>query len=101
MVLDVPVMADYCILAIEGKTMYATHGHIYNKDNLPPMMDGDILIHGHTHVLKAENMGNYILLNPGSVSIPKEGNPPTYAILENGIFTIKDFEGNTVREITL
>ena len=53
------------------------------------------------HVLKAENMGNYILLNPGSVSIPKEGNPPTYAILENGIFTIKDFEGNTVREITL
>ena len=101
MVLDFPVMADYCILAIEGKTMYATHGHIYNKDNLPPMMDGDILIHGHTHVLKAENMGNYILLNPGSVSIPKEGNPPTYAILENGIFTIKDFEGNTVREITL
>ncbi len=101
MVLDFPVMADYCILAIEGKTMYATHGHIYNKDNLPPMMDEDILIHGHTHVLKAENMGNYILLNPGSVSIPKEGNPPTYAILENGIFTIKDFEGNTVREITL
>ena len=49
MVLDFPVMADYCILAIEGKTMYATHGHIYNKDNLPPMMDGDILIHGHTH----------------------------------------------------
>ena len=43
MVLDFPVMADYCILAIEGKTMYATHGHIYNKDNLPPMMDGDIL----------------------------------------------------------
>ena len=101
MVLDFPVMADYCILAIDGKTLYATHGHIYNKDNLPPMMDGDILIHGHTHVLKAENMGNYILLNPGSVSIPKEGNPPTYAILENGIFTIKDFEGNTVREITL
>ena len=37
--------------------MYATHGHIYNKDNLPPMMDGDILIHGHTHVLKAEIWG--------------------------------------------
>ena len=46
MVLDFPVMADYCILAIDGKTLYATHGHIYNKDNLPPMMDGDILIHG-------------------------------------------------------
>ena len=63
--------------------------------------EGDILIHGHTHVLKAEQMEGYILLNPGSVSIPKEGNPPTYAVYENGIFTIKDFEGNTVREITL
>lgn len=101
MVLEFPVMADYCILALDGRTFYATHGHIYNKDHLPPMMDGDILIHGHTHVLKAENMGNYILLNPGSVSIPKEGNPPTYAVYENGIFTIKDFEENTVREITL
>ena len=101
MVLEFPVMADYCILAIDGLTFYATHGHVYNENNLPPFCPGDILIHGHTHVLKAENMGNYILLNPGSVSIPKEGNPPTYAVYEDGIFTIKDFEGNTVREITL
>ena len=41
------------------------------------------------------------LLNPGSVSIPKEGNPATYAVLENSIFTIKDFDGNTVREMRL
>ena len=101
MVLEFPVMADYCILNINGKTMYATHGHIYNQNNLPPLMEGDILIHGHTHVLKAEQMDGYILLNPGSVSIPKEGNPPTYAGPENGIFTIKDFEGNTVKSITL
>ena len=65
-------------------------------------MDGDILIHGHTHVLKAEqNMKSYVLLNPGSVSIPKEGNPPTYAIFEDGVFTIKDFEGNIVKSIEL
>ena len=100
MVLDFPVMADYCILAIDGKTLYATHGHIYNKDNLPPMMDGDILIHGHTHVLKAEQKEGYILLNPGSVSIPKEGNPPTYAVLEDKTFTIKDFDGNIIQKQT-
>ena len=57
--------------------------------------------HGHTHVLKAEQMDGYILLNPGSVSIPKEGNPPTYAVLEGNCFTIKDFDGNTVREMRL
>ena len=63
--------------------------------------EGDILIHGHTHVLKAEQMEGYILLNPGSVSIPKEGNPPTYAVLENGVFSIMDFEGNIVKSIVL
>ena len=101
MVLDFPVMADYCILAIDGKTFYATHGHVYNQNNLPPLCQGDILIHGHTHVLKVEQMEGYILLNPGSVSIPKEGNPPTYAVLEDGIFSIKDFQGNIVKSVVL
>ena len=101
MVLEFPVMADYCILSVDGRTFYATHRHIYNQNNLPPLKEGDILIHGHTHVLKAQQMDGYILLNPGSVSIPKEGNPATYAVLENSIFTIKDFDGNTVREMRL
>ena len=101
MVLEFPVMADYCILSVDGRTFYATHGHIYNQDNLPPLQEGDILIHGHTHVLKAQQMDGYILLNPGSVSIPKEGNPATYAVLENSMFTIKDFDGNIVREMRL
>lgn len=101
MVLDFPVMADYCILVIDGRTFYATHGHIYNQDNLPPVKKGDILIHGHTHVLKAEQNEDCILLNPGSVSIPKEGNPPTYAVLADSVFTIKDFSGNTIREMRL
>lgn len=101
MVLEFPVMADYCILAIDGLTFYATHGHVYNENNLPPFCPGDILIHGHTHVLKAEQRENYILLNPGSVSIPKEGNPPTYAVLEDKVFTIKNFDGNIVKEMRL
>lgn len=101
MVLEFPVLAEYCVLVIEGKTFFATHGHVYNTDHLPPLKKGDILIHGHTHVLKAENMGDYIWLNPGSVSIPKEENPHTYAVLENGLFEIKDFDGNVVKSIQL
>ena len=61
MVLEFPVMADYCILSIDGKTLYATHGHVYNQNNLPPLCEGDILIHGHTHVLKAEQMEGCLL----------------------------------------
>ena len=101
MVLDFPVMADYCVLLADGKAIYATHGHVYNEQNLPPFCEGDVLIHGHTHVLKAEHREGYILLNPGSVSIPKDGNIPTYAVLEDGIFTIKGFEGEIVKTLDL
>lgn len=71
MVLEFPVMADYCILSVDGRTFYATHGHIYNQDNLPPLQEGDILIHGHTHVLKAQQMDGYILLNQALFPFPR------------------------------
>ena len=101
MVLEFPVMADYALLMLNGLTFYATHGHVYNQEHLPPMKTGDILIHGHTHLLKAESFGPGYILNPGSVSIPKGGNPATYAILEERKFRILDFEGNAVRELKL
>lgn len=106
MVLEFPILADYGLLVIEGKTFYATHGHVYNQDNLPPMKEGDILVHGHTHLLKAEkadteSCGRITVLNPGSVSIPKGGNPNTYAMLEHGVFTILTLDGETVKEMKL
>ena len=101
MVLEFPVLSDYALFAINGLTIYATHGHIYNKENLLPMQKGDILLHGHTHILTAETFGDITILNPGSVSIPKGGNPPTYALLEDRIFRIMDFDGNIVKEMNL
>ena len=105
MVLQFPILADYALLVLDGKTFYATHGHVFNQDHLPPMQDGDILVHGHTHLLKAEKVetecGTITVLNPGSVSIPKGGNPNTYAILENGVFTIYSLDGEVVKELKL
>lgn len=100
MVLEFPVMADYGFLVLNGLTFYATHGHVYHPENLPPMKKGDILIYGHTHLLRAETFGDYYVVNPGSVSIPKGGNPATYGILEEKVFKILDFEGNTVKTLT-
>ena len=101
MVLQFPVLADYGILIEGGHTFYMSHGHIYNEQNLPPLMDGDIFLYGHTHVLRAEKKGAHTFLNPGSVSLPKEGNIPTYEILEDGVFTIKGFDGTVVKQLTL
>lgn len=96
MVLQFPIMADYAVLEIDGRTIYATHGHIYNENNLPPLPKGDILLHGHTHVPKCAIHEDYICMNPGSVSLPKEDTHHGYMILENGKFFWKDISGENV-----
>jgi len=99
MVLEFPIMADYALLSLDGLTVFATHGHHHNTITPPPLSKGDILLHGHTHVLKIEEFGNAnYYVNPGSVSLPKENNPKTYAVYDNRRIVIKDFDGNTVIE---
>ncbi|MEE1030536.1 MAG: phosphodiesterase [Ruminococcus sp.] len=98
MVLEFPIMADYAVLEHKGKLIYCTHGHVYNEKNQPPLKQGDAILHGHTHVLQAKEVDGIKILNPGSTSIPKEGNPPTYAILQDGIFTIKTFDKEIIKE---
>lgn len=93
MVLDFPVLADYCILPAGERLIYATHGHIYNLKNLPPLAEGDILLHGHTHVPAWTEFGQgNVYLNPGSLSIPKENSPHSYMTLEDGVFYWKDVD---------
>ena len=93
MVLEFPIMAEYCAIADEKRLIYATHGHHFNEKNLPPLHKGDILLCGHTHVPKCTEYPEYIYMNPGSVSIPKEESWHGYMIYENDIFLWKDLQG--------
>lgn len=86
MVLQFPILADYGFLMQEGRTIYLTHGHVINKDKPLPFVKGDILLHGHTHIPACEDCGGFTYLNPGSVSIPKNGTPHSYMTLEDGTF---------------
>ena len=102
MVLSFPILADYAYIAVDGLSILATHGHKLNTETPPPMKEGEILLHGHTHITCYTPFGNSNLyINPGSVSIPKGGNPRTYIIYENRCFTTYDLDGNTTDSITV
>ena len=97
MVLEFPIMADYCYLSLDGLSVFATHGHHHNTTTPPPLRRREILLHGHTHVLTCQQFGNEnYYLNPGSTTYPKEGNPKSYMVYENRSFTVKDFDGNVI-----
>lgn len=93
MVLDFPVLADYCLLESNGHIIFATHGHHHNLQTPPALNSGDVLLHGHTHIPAKDNTAGFWYLNPGSVSIPKENSPHSYMTLEDGEFAWKDLDG--------
>ena len=101
MVLDFPIMADYALLSHGDKLIYFTHGHIHSSEQPPKLKNGDILVHGHTHLSVMEDCGYYTYLNPGSVSLPKEGCPHSYLVFEDGVFTWKDMDGESFKSFEI
>lgn len=72
-----------------GHRIFATHGHRYGvhasletlvqaaKDN-----DCDIALYGHTHCSCNLYAGGMYVMNPGSASCPRDGNPPSFGCLD-------------------
>lgn len=98
LMLDFPILAEYCILYLNGRMIFATHGHHFNEETLPKLKKGDILLNGHFHVPSCTDHGDYIYMNPGSVSIPKENSPHGYILLADEMIEWKDFDGNRYME---
>ncbi|MBC3537695.1 phosphodiesterase [Megasphaera hominis] len=94
MVLNFPIMSESCWIDCGWRMIFATHGHIYNENHLPPLSPGDILLHGHTHVPVWKLLGDdSYYVNPGSVSLPKENSPHSYMTLQDGKLMWKDLDG--------
>ena len=86
MVLPFPCMEDSAQLEVDGMCFHLTHGHHDSPDALPQLEEGSVFLSGHTHV-KLDVVKNGIrCLNPGSVSIPKDGSH-SCLLYEDGVFT--------------
>ena len=52
----------------------------------------DLALYGHTHRPSQETRDGVLLVNPGSTSLPKGGNPPTFGFYADGRFSIHELE---------
>ena len=100
MLLSFPILADYALLSEGERMIFVTHGHLFNNTNPPPLKEGDVLLHGHTHRSACEQHEHYIYCNPGSPTFPFDGHRG-YMILENGTLYWKKLDGETVRELCI
>ncbi len=86
---------DNSVLVSGDKTVFCTHGHIYNQNSMPKTKF-DVIIYGHFHTgfIKEEN--GVIIVNAGSVSLPKDNTKNSYVLLEDGCIYLKDLQGNII-----
>lgn len=100
MLLDFPILSDYTLLVDNGKRFFLTHGHIYNEDRLPKGRF-DCLFYGHTHRWKLERTEHTAVCNTGSITFPKDGNMPTFAIYCDGTVSVHRLDGSRLKELSL
>lgn len=101
MMLEFPILADYCILSVGNRIVFATHGHHYNENQLPLLQQGDVLLHGHTHIPVLEKRDTYILANPGSVTLPKQESVRGYLMLEESLLLLKSLDGTIQKQLLI
>ena len=73
---------------IAGHKIFMTHGHrqrvYYNTDTLyytAEQNGADIALFGHTHVPYLQNENGILIMNPGSISLPRSSVEKTFAFL--------------------
>ena len=88
------------VLLSGEKTIYLTHGHVYNKDNMPKT-NFDAMIYGHFHTGFIEKVGQTVVVNAGSLSLPKCDTPNSYVMLEGTNLILKDLDLNEIKKINI
>ena len=102
MVLAFSLMADSVSIMADGRRFFLTHGHLYNPIEPPALEPGSVMLSGHTHVPACfQSPEGVWFMNPGSVSIPKNGSPHSYMVYEGGLFQWKTLEGEVYRRLDL
>lgn len=98
MLLDFPIMAEYAIIVDEGKKLFLTHGHIYNEAQLPKGRF-DAIFYGHTHLWMLKPSNGSAICNTGSITFPKQQNPPTMVIYDQGTISVYTLEGKLLSKL--
>ena len=91
---------ENAVIVSGGKTVFLTHGHVYNKDVMPKT-EFDAVIYGHFHTGFLERQGKTVIANAGSTSLPKNDTPNSYIVLEDGVLTLKDFDGKIIKQLKI
>lgn len=88
------------MLIVGGRRLFFTHGHVYNKTNLPSLSKGDVLLYGHFHVNEIVSANGVTCVNVGSCALPKDG-ASSYCLIDETTVKLLSFGGEVICEKAL
>jgi len=88
------VFKDYIELTINNKNFFFTHGHRYGIDNIPDYID--VYVFGHLHTGLIKTIENKIVVNTGSLSVPRKNTEHSYLMIDDKNIILKDINGNII-----
>lgn len=66
-----------------------THGHMFGVyygtaglENHAKETDSKIVLYGHSHIADISKNNGLTFINPGSISLPRQGLPPSFAVIK-------------------
>lgn len=89
MLLDFPCMADSALVVDGATRLFCTHGHVFDPASPPALPEGSLFLSGHTHVKVNEVRDGIRFVNPGSVSLPKDGTH-SFAVYNEGEIELRE-----------
>ena len=80
--LDFSIIADHSEFVAGSRRFFLTHGHHWNRFYPPPVPDGTVLAHGHTHIPELAEADGITIFNPGSITLPRGGFPRSFGFFD-------------------
>lgn len=86
-------MKEFYELEINGVEFFFSHGHKFNRNNIP--LIGSVVVYGHEHIGYIEKENSIIFVNSGSVSLPRGNSVNSYLIIDDKL-RLKDIDSNEI-----
>ena len=98
---DFPICDGISLIRVDDLDIYITHGNEYSYDKNRKINRSGVLVYGHEHIPSIKKDDNMTYICVGSISLPRGGFPPTYAIYDNKIITIYDINNTIIDKVEL
>ncbi|NLF94077.1 MAG: phosphodiesterase [Oligosphaeraceae bacterium] len=95
LLLEFPLLAEYATLRLDNRKFFLSHGHLWHPGHLPPLGSAEVLASGHTHIPQISTAEGICCFNPGSLSMPRGGFPPSFALYQQNRIAVLELQTGT------